>query len=42
MAQAKTLELLNGYISHPLLTPDKIDQYITPSDWSDTHLMSLL
>jgi hypothetical protein len=38
VSQAKTLEMLNGYISHPLLTPQKIDQYITPSDWyTHTH-----
>lgn len=32
--QAKTLEILKGYIVHELLTPAKIDQYITPSEWS--------
>lgn len=31
--QAKTLEILKGYIVHELLTPAKIDQYITPSEW---------
>lgn len=33
--QAKTLEILNGYISHELLTPEKIHLYITPSEWYD-------
>lgn len=31
--QAKTLEILNNYINHPLLTPEGIDKYITPSTW---------
>lgn len=33
--RAKTLEILKGYIVHPLLTPALIDQYITPSEWGD-------
>jgi hypothetical protein len=31
--QAKTLEILNGYIAHPSLTPEGIKDYITHSKW---------
>jgi hypothetical protein len=33
--RAKTLEILKGYIVHPLLTPAHIHDYITPSEWGD-------
>lgn len=30
-----TRELLNGYIDHPAVTTDAIDEYITPSSFGD-------
>lgn len=33
--RAQALKQLNGYMSHPLLTPERIHEYITPSQWGD-------